>query len=148
MKVQRINQLKITWWIGGKTRGNPGRGNCLKNTGLSGHMQMRLRHHSRYWLNCISQSKFKHEALTTKQGDVREKFLPRGSISGHLCFVKSDVRNCVAPPKTPWVKPKNFHYCLSLPSWISWAGISYLNLLQQSYIGTWFPVLLSGELTN
>ena len=44
MTVQRINQLKITWWIGGKTRGNPGRGNCLKNTGLSGHMQMRLRH--------------------------------------------------------------------------------------------------------
>ena len=67
------------------------RGNCFKNAGLSGHMQMRLRHHSRYWLNCISQSKFKHEALTTKQGDVREKFLPRGSISGHLCFVKSDV---------------------------------------------------------
>ena len=46
-------------------------------------------------LNCISQSKFRHEALTTKQGDVREKFLPRGSISGHLCFVKLDIGGLV-----------------------------------------------------
>ena len=39
---------------------NPGRGNCLKNTGLSGHMQMRLRHRIQgtdctRWVEIISE---------------------------------------------------------------------------------------------